>query len=109
VYLKATLLHVKTTCITTRGFTLAGWAVCFWLSPMFPISHSPTAMVTSWFPPVQDIKICELFTYGKNRRVLVFLETCRIQVSQGFLILDPVLYFNIFKIKNRPRKVFKKN
>jgi hypothetical protein len=66
-------------------------------------------MVTSWFPPVQDIKICELFTYGKNRRVLVFLETCRVQVSEGFLILDPVLYFNIFKIKNRPRKVFKKN
>jgi hypothetical protein len=39
---------------------------------------------------------------------LSFLETRQVQISEAFLIPDLVLYFNIFLLKKRPGKGFKK-
>jgi hypothetical protein len=71
------------------------------------VSHFPFTYLSIWLLPgshqFRKSKFASFLHTVKSSvgQVLVFLETCLVQVSEGFLMLDPVLYFNTLKIKQQ--------
>jgi hypothetical protein len=67
----------------------------------------PGLCILQWTGPLQERWGSNVWVYTNVGRVLVFLETHWVRVSEAFLILDPVcfLYYYLY---NRPGEGFKK-